>query len=137
MKKLIIVSTLFIVLLLITILNVRTKGLKPDSNNATKSSIVTEPTLKTPKFTYVKVLKSGFSPNIIRIKAGESVAWINESGVEASVNSADHPTHKLNPFLNQGVFSTGSNVQAQFLNKGNFEYHNHFIPSQTGTVIVE
>ena len=90
-----------------------------------------------PKITTVKLSKSGFSPNLIHIKTGETVTWSNESGVDASVNSADHPTHKVNSFLNLGIFSSGSSTQTQFLKKGNFEYHNHLIPSQTGTVVVE
>ncbi len=85
----------------------------------------------------VKLTKTGFVPSEIRVHKGESVRWLNESGQDGTVNSADHPTHRLYTFLNLGVFSSGSNIQAKFDNLGSFNYHNHLEPSQTGRVIVE
>jgi len=85
----------------------------------------------------VNLTSKGFAPQTVTIKVGESVSWVNKSSAKASVNSADHPSHKLFPFLNLGLFNPGSTVQARFNSAGTFIYHNHFAPTQTGTVIVK
>ena len=85
----------------------------------------------------VNLTSKGFAPQTVTIKVGESVRWTNKSSAKASVNSADHPSHKLFPFLNLGLFNPGSTVQARFNSAGTFTYHNHFAPTQTGTVIVK
>lgn len=81
--------------------------------------------------------KNGFSPVSITIKKGEAVTWINQSGRDASVNSAPHPTHNLYRFLNLGVFPNGSSVQTTFENAGSYSYHNHLKSEQQGTVVVK
>lgn len=80
---------------------------------------------------------TGFNPQTITIKKGEAIVWTNKSRVRASVNSAEYPTHQLFPILNLGAFNNGQNLQAIFKDAGEFKYVNHFIPSQTGTVIVK
>lgn len=137
MNKIIIIFALFVILIVIALINIRSKTNTTNNPPATKNSVKAEATLPTPKITTVKLTDKGFDPKTVKIKIGEAVTWINESGNEASVNSTNHPTHKLYPILNLGLFNTGSSVQTQFASKGNFEYHNHLIPSQTGTVIVE
>jgi len=94
--------------------------------------------LKPPKKSQGVVLtKSGFEPNEIKIKAKTLVVWVNKSGEAATVNSDNHPTHFLYPFLNLGEFADGSSVQVTFDNPGKYTYHNHLNPEQKGTVIVE
>ncbi len=85
----------------------------------------------------VTLTKSGFSPATLTIKANSRVAWVNNSGQPASVNSNDHPTHKLYPPLNLGLFNSGSSVQLVFDKPGTYKYHNHLNPAQTGTIIVQ
>ncbi len=85
----------------------------------------------------VTLTKSGFSPATLTIKANSRVAWVNNSGQAASVNSNDHPTHKLYPPLNLGLFNSGSSVQLVFDKAGTYKYHNHLNPAQTGTIIVQ
>ena len=92
--------------------------------------------LPDPTIITVQLTKKGFDPASITIKAGDTVKWINQSGVDASLNSADHPTHKLYPFLNQGIFGAGTAVQTKFDTKGTYSYHNHLEPTETGIVIV-
>lgn len=84
----------------------------------------------------VTLNSKGFDPNIIKVKKGEVVIWTNNSGKEASVNSADHPTHKLFPVLNLGLFKDGQSVQARIYRTGELKYINHLNPKQTGTIIV-
>ena len=90
-----------------------------------------------PEITTIKLTKTGFDQPKIKIKSGTGITFTNESGASASVNSDDHPTHKLNKFLNLGQFESGSAVQAFFTEKGTFTYHNHLKPEQKGTVVVE
>lgn len=85
----------------------------------------------------VTVNKNGFSPSSITIKRGEAVAWINQSGEDATVNSGPHPTHNSHVFLNLGQFPSESSVGATFNETGTFDYHNHFHPEQRGTVVVK
>lgn len=65
------------------------------------------------------------------------MVWTNKSGATATVNSDAHPTHLLWPFLNLGSFDDGKSLSVVFDKAGTYTYHNHFSPSQKGTVIVE
>lgn len=85
----------------------------------------------------VTVTESGFEPSTITIKAGTRVLWMNKSGKTVTVNSDQHPTHKLYPFLNLGAFDNGSSVQIVFDKPGTYTYHDHLNPSHTGKVMVE
>lgn len=85
----------------------------------------------------VTFTKDGFLPASLTIKKGEAVMWINESSVDATVNSNPHPTHKLYRFLNLGEVPPGSSVQAVFEKTGTFGYHNHLNPGQQGTIVVK
>lgn len=133
-KYLVVIPILALILIIFGLIN--------NTNNKTttpikEKAVQLRSNLPTPKITTVKLTDKGFDPKTVKIKVGEAVTWINDSDKDASVNSADHPTHKLYTFLNLGLFSSGSSVQTQFLSKGTFQYHNHLAPSQTGTVIVE
>lgn len=85
----------------------------------------------------VNVLSSGFEPKEITIKTNTIVTWVNKSGGPVAINSDNHPTHLLYPFLNLGEFADGSSIQAKFEKPGKYTYHNHLNPEQKGTVIVE
>ena len=85
---------------------------------------------------YVLLTKDGFEPKELKIKAGTRVIWTNNSGVSATVNSDNHPTHLLYPFLNLGTFSNSSSVQLIFDKAGTYSYHNHLNATQKGKVIV-
>lgn len=85
----------------------------------------------------VTVTNSGFEPKDLKIKVGTQVVWTNKSGQTVTVNSDNHPTHLLWPFLNLGAFDNGQSVSVVFAKAGKYTYHNHFDSSQTGTVIVE
>ncbi len=80
---------------------------------------------------------AGFEPKDITIKAGTKVVWVNKSGKAATVNSDDHPTHSLYPFLNLGEFPSSSSLEVVFDKAGKYTYHNHLNASDTGTVTVE
>lgn len=96
----------------------------------------TQNTQKTQDAT-VTVDSSGFSPAALTIKAGTRVIWANKSGSAISVNSAEHPTHRLFPELNLGEVPNGGNVTLVFDKPGTYKYHDHYNPSNTGTVVAE
>lgn len=81
--------------------------------------------------------ESGFVPKDITVKAGARIVWVNKSGKTATVNSNDHPTHRLYPFLNLGEVATGTTVQVVVEKPGKYSYHNHYNTSHTGTVTAE
>lgn len=80
---------------------------------------------------------SGFSPAILTVKTGTRVIWANKTGGDISVNSAEHPTHRLFPELNLGHIPNDSNGSVVFDKPGTYKYHDHYNPSRTGTVVVE
>lgn len=89
------------------------------------------------KITNVELTSNGFVPASLKVKIGTQIVWTNKSGTTATVNSDVHPTHLLWPFLNLGSFDDGKSVSVVFDKAGTYTYHNHFNPSQKGTVIVE
>ncbi len=134
MKKVVLISV--VILLLIS-------GIFFLSTNKTKTTSVQKkkenlgPVIPPKTLTQVKLTTNGFDPSTLTVKINDTVNWKNESGKDATVSSDPHPTHELYPFLNLGIFKTGSSVQTTFLKAGKFTYHNHLIPSQKGTIIVE
>ena len=111
----------------------------PTEINQESTSVKAEPTQAGAKeeITTVTLTNAGFSPKDIVAKTGTRVVWINKSGAAATVNSDDHPTHRLYTFLNLGEFADGSSVQAVFDKAGKYTYHNHYNASQMGSVTVE
>lgn len=85
----------------------------------------------------VTVSEAGFAPQILTIKAGTRVVWMNKSGQAVTVNSAPHPAHTAYPPLNLGEFADGSSVQLVFDKPGEYKYHNHLNPTQFGTIVVK
>jgi plastocyanin len=127
---------------IITIILVIVAGYFLLNNSKSKVENVEQPITKATKPTAepikaIKVTKNGFEPSNITIKAGTRLIWINESGEPATVNSDNHPTHLLFPFLNLGEFDNKSSVQADFDKAGTYTYHNHLNPEEKGKVVVE
>lgn len=97
---------------------------------------------------------SGYKPNTITIKKGETVVWKNESSSQMWTASAIHPTHKAYPGTDislcgaqtliaismfdscAGVVS-GQSWSFKFDNVGIWGYHNHLNSSKFGKVVVE
>lgn len=134
-KILLIIVALIVVLGAFTFLgNKKTTPITSQEPKTTTKQAVTKPVNS---ITTVTLTNSGFTPKDIAVKAGTKVIWENKSGKAATVNSDDHPTHRLYPFLNLGEFADGSSVQVVFDKAGKYSYHNHLKPSETGTVTVE
>ncbi len=95
---------------------------------------------------------SGFSPNTLRIKLGETVTFKNQSSRAMWPASDHHPTHRLYsgtslaehcPDTEGTAFDACTGIQPgnswsfTFNKKGTWPYHDHLNPSFTGTIIVE
>lgn len=85
----------------------------------------------------VTLTANGFEPPSITVKAGEKVTWVNKSGQPATVNSDNHPTHLLFPFLNLGSFDDGGTLSVIVEKPGTYTYHNHLNPGDKGTIVAE
>ena len=97
----------------------------------------------------------GFEPNSITIKVGTTVEWFNNSSKQMWVASNPHPAHTdLSGFDERGVggnvepsqqsnvpvahaHSVGGAYRYTFLRVGHWGYHNHLMPEDRGTIIVE
>lgn len=95
---------------------------------------------------------SGFSPSTIRVKIGATVTFKNESSKAMWPASAIHPSHKVYsgtslqehcPDINRTAFDACTGIQPgnswsfTFQKKGNWKYHDHLNPGNTGTILVE
>ncbi len=86
----------------------------------------------------VTITSNGFTPQVVTIKAGESVDWVNNNSTSHEVNSAVHPTHQVYPPLNNvGLLKPGEQKTLSFPTAGTYKYHDHLNPSLTGVVTVE
>ena len=111
-----------------------------------------EPAASPPQTYTVEMSESGYSPETLTIKAGDTVTFVN-MGNEANWPATDtHPTHRLYPGSDikkcgtgeqSGIFDACMGLMHDqqysftFTEKGNWEYHNHLRPVMKGTIIVE
>lgn len=110
---------------------------KQNVNTNTQTNQQNTAPLGTGEVSNVDLTSSGFNPKTLTIKTGTRIIWFNKTGSDASVNSDDHPTNKLYPELNLGLFPNGSTVQLVLIKPGTYTYHNYLKPEQKGTIIVE
>ena len=95
---------------------------------------------------------SGFSPQELTIRAGETVTFRNEGSRQTWPASDIHPTHTLYPgsgiqqcgspeassiFDSCKRIASGEEWSFTFGEKGSWRYHDHTLPGHRGTIIVE
>lgn len=85
----------------------------------------------------VTITSSGFTPQSITVKVGDTVIWVNQDSESHTVNSVVHPTHLVYPPLNLGNLKPGEEKSLSFPEAGTYKYHDHLNPSLTGSVVVE
>ncbi len=85
----------------------------------------------------VKISSDGFTPKSITIKLGDTITWTNVDTENHTVNSDNHPTHLLYPFLNLGKILPGESKSVTPATAGTFTYHDHLNPSLTGSITVQ
>ncbi len=79
-----------------------------------------------------------FSPSPININVNDWVFFKNTSSTEMWVASNPHPGHTDYPGFDAGKkIAPGANYKFQFTKAGTWGYHNHFNPSQEGSVVVK
>lgn len=86
----------------------------------------------------VAITDKGFTPKSTKIKAGDSVIFMNTGQKTHQINSSPHPSHDDSPFLNKiGLLKPKDQKTIEFEEKGVYKFHDHFFPSYTGTITVE
>jgi plastocyanin len=89
---------------------------------------------------------TGYSPNSLTVKVGDTVTFKNDSSISMWPASASHPTHGVYPTTGGCLGSTfdackgvqpGEAWSFKFDNTGNWKYHDHLKPTFFGTIIVE
>mgnify|MGYP001601919559 CR=1 FL=1 len=141
-NKILITIGLVVLIIIVAVVVVFTGKKNTQSTTSITSNTTTNPTITTvvkqqQDAVSVNVASSGFEPKELKIKVGTLVVWTNKSGAAVTVNSDNHPTHLLWPFLNLGSFGNNSSVSVIFEKPGVYTYHNHFNSSQIGKVTVE
>lgn len=86
----------------------------------------------------IKYTDNGFDPKTITVKAGSPVTFVNESSKQMWVASNPHPVHTdLTGFdMKKGV-AQGGTYTFTFTKAGNWGFHDHLNPSDTGVVVAE
>jgi len=80
----------------------------------------------------------GFSPSVLRVAKGTSVTFINDTTNPLWVASNPHPVHTDYPgFDSLKSLGQGEFYVFTFTRIGSWGYHNHFMPSQGGTIVVQ
>lgn len=118
----------------------------------TESSTESSSTAQPQNQNVVIFTDSGYSPNTLRIKVGETVTFKNRSSQAMWPASAFHPTHTVYsgssltehcPDTTRTAFDActgiqpGSSWSFTFNKKGSWQYHDHLNPVYIGTIIVE
>ncbi|MBI2141023.1 hypothetical protein HYU16_01225 [Candidatus Woesearchaeota archaeon] len=98
----------------------------------------------------VLITATGFNPQTLTIKAGETVLFLNQDTAQHWPASAVHPTHVVYPepggcigskFDSCKGLATGEPFMFTFNEKGSWKYHDHLNccsdPAFFGTIVVE
>lgn len=88
-----------------------------------------EPTARASKVKTVNIKSFAFQPRTLRIDKGNSVNFVNTSGVP-------HTATKAKAF-NTGTIKAGKAKLVRFASKGSFAYHCAIHPFMKGTIVVE
>lgn len=104
----------------------------------TSAEVISSPTpTASTSATVISINNTGFTPQTVTIKAGETVTWVNTDTTTHNVSSAIHPTHLLYPPLNLGTIKTGGSQSLSFPIAGSYKYHDHIYPKLSGTIVVQ
>jgi plastocyanin len=116
---------------------------KTEAEKAVELQVVSEEGSEENVITYTD---SGFSPKEMKIKAGETAVFKNESSKSMWPASAMHPTHAVYPTTGGCLGSTfdackgllpGESWSFKFDIAGNWKYHDHLTPTFFGAIDVK
>ncbi len=100
----------------------------------------------------VEITDTGYSPQKVTVKQGDTVKWVNNSSSENWPASAKHPTHEVYPGSSitkcgtaeeSNIFDAcrglkaGESYSFTFNEKGMWAYHEHIAVKMFGQVVVE
>lgn len=86
----------------------------------------------------IEISAGAYKPKDVKVKKGTKVIFKNQDQDLHWPASNIHPTHTIYPeFDPQRPIRSGDNWQFIFEKVGVWRYHDHLIPTQTGTVTVE
>ena len=120
----------------------------PDSTNSPHMTPLVSLELKTDLSSknLVTYTDSGYTPNVLKIKKGDTVTWKNQSSRRMWTASDPHPIHTEYPENGgciNGAFDeckgdpSGAEWSFTFTHTGTWNYHNHVNSRDEGTIIVE
>jgi plastocyanin len=90
------------------------------------------------KYLVVEYKAEGFVPKTMKIRVGTSVTFVNTIANDMWVASNPHPLHTgLKGFDQLKSTPKGGKYTYTFNTIGNYSYHNHAKPQNTGLIIVE
>ena len=92
----------------------------------------------TGKTVQVTVDETGFTPGVVTIAVGDTVTFTNDGQGKHWPASDVHPTHEILPAFdsNRGL-ETGEAYSHTFTEAGTWKCHDHLVPRNTCTVVVE
>jgi plastocyanin len=87
----------------------------------------------------IEITAARISPVTLRIKAGQSVMWVNQDSEPHQIASDPYPAEDTLPALNSlEPLATGESYTYVFERSGSYTYHDHSHPlAFKGTIIVE
>ncbi|MEM7221640.1 MAG: hypothetical protein AAF495_01590 [Pseudomonadota bacterium] len=78
-----------------------------------------------------------FEPEVLEVNVGDHVMFINESQDYVWPASNIHPTHEIYPGFDPELgLEPGQSWSFEFLNPGEWRYHNHLKAHEGGTIVV-
>ena len=84
----------------------------------------------------IKFDGTNFSPETIEVGSGVKLTIVNNSDQALDFQSDPHPVHTDNDQLNIGLIAAGQSKTVSLTTVGEWGYHNHLNPNQTGTITV-
>lgn len=88
----------------------------------------------------VKIVFDGekFTPMVVTIKVGTKVTFVNSSKINLWPAADPHPLHTSYPELDsKKLVLPGEEVSFILSKVGTWTYHDHLMPSSTGTIVIE
>lgn len=133
--------------------SVTTTPTTPTTETPSQETTSSTPTTQTPSGqNVVTYTNSGYSPSTLRVKAGATVVFQNNSSKSMWTASDVHPTHTVYSGTSlsehcgssaKTAFDACTGIQSgnswsfKFDKVGTWKYHNHLSAGDTGTIIVE
>lgn len=112
-------------------------GNKPDKSTSTSSTANQDSQTNEAVAATITYTDSGFSLSSNTVMSGAKVRIVNNSKKEIKLASNPHPVHTDNPELNVGDIEAGDSKTFTLTTKGMWGFHNHYVPTNGGTITVE